>query len=106
MAIPVLKLPLEAENVYSPLSGKPAYGKNGPNTRDPDLLFVFHGGANEGGYLSKRVVSALATAGKDPSELSPETVCRRLNLPGAVCLKIDTGWNGVDWVAWAKPESA
>lgn len=105
MAIPILKLKLEAENVYSPLSGKPAFTKNGTNRRDPNLLFVFVGNAGQWDYLSKEVRSQLQKSGKDPEELSPATLCRRLDLPGAVCLEVDGGWNGVNWVAWARPEA-
>ncbi len=103
MPIPVLKLKHEGSTVYFPLYGKAATSSNGPNVRDPDLLFVYFGMAGDWGYVSKSVREAVEAAGKKLDRLSPRAVCRLLDLPSAICLEVDTGWNGVDWFAWKRP---
>jgi len=103
LAIPILKLKYESDNIYSPLSGKPAFTANGPNTRDRNLLFVFVGDAGEWGYVAKSVRATVSRAGKSLDAMQPAALCRILSIPGAVCLEVDTGWNGVNWSAWAPP---
>lgn len=104
MSIPIVKLKFDGENIHSPFSGKPAFTKNHePNRRDPNLLFVYLGSIGEWEYVSQRVKGAFPKG--SPEELQPQSVCRRLSIPGAVCLEVNAGWNGVNWVAWAAPEA-
>lgn len=103
MAIRIIKLKHEGSNFYSPLSGKPAFGKDGANTRDRDLLFLYVGEVCEWAHVSKEVLEVVKTSGKELDDLTPAALCRRLTIPGAVCLEVDSGWNGVNWAAWRAP---
>ncbi len=97
----VAKFEFEGDAVYSPFSGKRASTERGPNTRDKTLLFIYYGDSGEYGFISGRVMRALGKDQDSVRRLSPASLLKKTLLPGRMALEVDTGWNGVNFYAFA-----
>ena len=103
MAMDIVRTETE-EQVYSPFTGQPAEGLDGPNTSDPSLLFIHYGNSGEYAYIADRVREAVAGAGvRNVEDLDPRKLAARIDVPGGFVLKIDGAWNGVNSYEFAPP---
>ena len=85
---------IKSENqIYSPFSGLPAHGEDGPNEEDPTLLFVYYGDAGLYGYVSEHLQSII---GNDVEETLVEDMHSVVSDDGGFILEVDAGWNGVN----------
>lgn len=104
MSIPVVKFTYEGERLHSPFTGKKVFSDQGFKP-DKTVLFYYCGQSGEWDHVSDRARAALEGVSKKPVEdLSPETVCRKLTVPGALCYEVNAEWNGIYWVAFAPVE--
>jgi hypothetical protein len=101
VGIPVFKLKHEGQ-FHSPFTGKKILSEDGFK-KDRSLLFYFEGEVGEWDYISTRVRDAVQGP-KKLEDLTPQGLCRKLNIPGAVCFELDANWNGLRWLAFAPPE--
>ncbi len=101
MSIPVLKFKHEGR-FHSPFTGKKILSEDGFK-KDPSLLFYFEGEVGQWEHVSKRVRDSLSGP-KKPEDMSPQSLCRKLSIPGAVCFELDGDWNGLRWLAFAPLE--
>ena len=103
MAIPLLRFAYEGQALFSPFSGKPLLDQAEEYSGDDTLLFFFVGDVNEYAYLSPKVEQLLTQAGaKQPSsEMEPAEILKALAIPSAIAFEVDSGWNGVNTIAWA-----
>jgi hypothetical protein len=85
--------------VYSPFSGMPADGDDGPNEKDPTLLFVWYGCSGQFEYISERLQTV---GGEDFDDVSE--VCKAIDIKGAIVLEVDTDWNGINYYGFAPTE--
>lgn len=86
------------EQIYSPYSGLPADGDNGPNKKDDTLLFVYYGNSGGFGYISERII---INTDKDPDDLSVDEIKASASIAGAFIVTVDTGWNGLNSYGFA-----
>ncbi len=96
MALPVSKLHYLGQ-IYSPFSGLPADGEDGPNEGDPTLLFIYYGNASMFGYVSKRVQDAVS----DVEDIDIDELPGILSVDGGVVFEVDTDWNGINYYGFA-----
>jgi hypothetical protein len=82
--------------VYSPFSGQPADGDDGPNEGDPTLLFVSYGG--EFAYVSDRLKALVDVVAENVDMADLTDV---LTIDGGLILEVDTDWNGVNHYGFA-----
>ena len=83
--------------IFSPFTGAPAETQDGPNEKDASLLFVYYGNAGYG-YVSKRLKDAVTG---DVEDMEPTELAARSNLPAAIVLEVDAGWNGTNYYGFA-----
>jgi hypothetical protein len=84
--------------IFSPFSGHPSDGENGPSVEDASLLFVFHGDAGIFAYVSDRIQALLLD---DIETLGVEGLANLLEIDGGLILKVDTDWNGINYYGFA-----
>ncbi len=88
--------------LHSPFTGQPADDEEGPNEDDPTLLFIWHGNAGLYGYVGEWTAQALRKVGiEDPETLAPSELAARLEIPGALVLRVDAGRYGVNFYGFA-----
>lgn len=97
MSLPVANIHC-LQQIYSPFSGLPVDGKDGPNESDPTLLFVFYGDAAIYAYVSSRLQNV---SDGDVEEIEIEKLSSTLSVDGGLILKVDTDWNGVNYYGFA-----
>jgi len=97
MSLPVLELNYQ-EQIYSPFSGLPAHSEDGPNEKDPTLLFVHVGTVNEFGYISPRMKSLVE---ENIEDISLENLIEQLSVENGIILKVNRFWNGIDSYCFA-----
>lgn len=84
--------------IYSPFSGLPADGDDGPNESDNTLLFVWYGDVGDYAYISERLTDLLNT---NVEEIEIESLHETIELDGGIVLKVDTDWNGLNCYGFA-----
>ena len=92
MELPTIQTRTEGP-IYSPFSGQLAETEDGPNEKDPTLLFVHHGNADLFGYVKPEILEQL---GAKMDELSLEEFSERFFRDGAFVIEVDAGWNGIN----------
>lgn len=100
MEIPLIET-ASKHQIFSPFSGQAADGEDGPNDKDPTLLFVYYGDASLYAYVADSILRKLGCDHADSVEDSPEAIAARLDVSGGLALKVDTGWNGVNVYGFA-----
>ena len=99
MTLPTVEIQTPQEQIFSPYSGLPSDGENGPRENDETLLFVHYGDAGDSGlYISERLIKLL---NGDIDNISIEKIESTITLEGAFVLKIDAGWNGINSYGFA-----
>jgi len=97
MSIPTTRIHC-LEQIFSPFSGLPADGEDGPNGKDSTLLFVYYGTAGEYAYISKRLQNLVDGNIED---IDIGTLHSVLSVDGGLILEVDTDWNGVNFYGFA-----
>jgi len=94
------------EQIFSPFSGKPADGEEGPNEKDESLQWIYYGDAGLFGYVSPIFASMAKAAGVSSVEEigDPEDLIAKVALPNSLVFKVDTGWNGTNYYCFAAAE--
>jgi len=93
------------DQIYSPFSGQPADGEDGPNERDTTLLFIFYGDAGEYAYISEQFRREANIKGiGEIDEVEPETLAKQVPIENSMLLKVNAAWNGINWYCFAPPE--
>ena len=100
MSLPIARV-RRLEQIFSPFSGLPADGKDGPNENDPTLLFVYYGNTGEYAYVSKRLQGSMEGNIED---VDIKELHSTLSIDGGHVFEVDTDWNGVNYYGFA-PES-
>lgn len=83
--------------IFSPFSGLPADGEDGPNEKDPTLLFVCYGGMCAYHPLQFDLNDFM---GSDIDYLLSET-----NTDGMFIFEVDSGWGGLNHYCFAPVEN-
>lgn len=86
MPIPIARVHCR-DQIFSPYSGLPADGKDGPNKKDPTLLFVYHGDVGFYAYVSERLKYSL---NEDIQYLEPENLHASIDIDGGLILEVET----------------
>jgi hypothetical protein len=86
------------DQIFSPFSGLPTDGEDGPNEKDSTLLFVYYGNAGDYAYISKRLQNLLDG---NIESIAIETLHSVLSVDGGLILEVDTDWNGVNFYGFA-----
>lgn len=88
------------DQIFSPYSGLPADGREGPNKKDPTLLFVYYGDKGIFAYVSERFKYA---ASEDIEYLSPQNIHKSIDIDGALILEVETD-SGLKYYGFAPKE--
>lgn len=91
------------EQIFSPYSGLPADGEDGPNESDSTLLFIYSAEVGEYSHVSDLL---RGTVDGDVEDLEIEELCERLSGSGMLVLEVDADWNGVNFYGFAPKETA
>lgn len=99
----LIKLKTSDVNLYSPFSGICIYGEEEVADIEADDTVLYTCFESEGiGYVSERVAEALKQQGiLDPESLSPAEVVAIIDIPDAVLIEYDGGFNGLSWFLFA-----
>ena len=100
MPIPVVRVHCR-DQIYSPYSGQPADGKDGPNRQDPTLLFVYYGDRGIYAYVSERLKYSMT---EDLEYLDAEAVHTYIDIDGGLILEVETDVEGVNYYGFAPAE--
>jgi hypothetical protein len=84
--------------IFSPFSGHPSDGENGPNVEDASLLFVFYGDASSFAFVSVRIQELIHA---DVASLEIKDLANLLEIEGGLILEVDTDWNGINYYGFA-----
>jgi hypothetical protein len=96
MPIPIARVHCR-DQIFSPYSGLPADGKDGPNKKDPTLLFVYYGNSGIYAYFSQRLRYSM---NEDIEYLEPENLHASINIDGGLIIEVETD-NGVNYYGFA-----
>lgn len=95
MALQRVRVQTEEYKIFSPFTGQLVCDEDGEiNESDPTLLFVYYGNAADFAYCSDRFKESL---GEDCSPFDIEEACKSSNLPNALVIEVDNGWNGINF---------
>ena len=84
--------------IYSPFSGQPADGEEGPNVEDETVQWIYYGNAATSAHVGGRVLAVLGNIGEDEaSQIDFVVVMDAAKKAGCLVLEVDTGWNGLNW---------
>lgn len=83
------------ETIYSPFSGLPVDGEDGPNEADKTLLFCYYGTASEFAFVNERISEVLDTT------IGVEEAIASIKMDNIVIFRVDTDWNGVNYYGFA-----
>jgi hypothetical protein len=97
MSIPVVRVHCR-DQIYSPYSGQPADGKDGPNKKDPTLLFVYYGNPGIYAYSSQRLRNLM---NEDIEYLDAEAIHTHIDIDGGLIMEVMTDVNGVNYYGFA-----
>lgn len=97
MPIPVARIHCR-EQIYSPYSGLPADGKDGPNKHDPTLLFIYYGEPGIYAYSSQRLRNLL---NEDIEYLDAEALHNHIEIEGGLVLEVETDVKGISYYGFA-----
>ena len=86
------------DQIFSPYSGLPADGKDGPNKKDPTLLFVYNGNAGIYTYVSQRFNHSL---NEDIEYLDAEALHAHTDIDGGLIMEVMTDLNGANYYGFA-----
>lgn len=100
MPVPVARVHCR-DRIYSPFSGQPADGRDGPNRKDPTLLFVYYSEPGIYAHVSQRLQNAL---NEDIEYLDPEAVHLSIDIEGGLVLEVETDIRGVNYYGFAPEE--
>jgi len=84
--------------IYSPFSGLPADGEDGPNENDPTLLFVHYGDAGQYAYAAPRINEHVEI---DDSEPGVDELAENLAIDGGMIIQANCDWNGINTYGFA-----
>lgn len=101
MSTPMVCIEYEGR-IHSPFTGQPAETEDGPNEADPSLLFVHYGNVGEYAYISPRLEEVLKEQLSEDTD--PEELAGLVDLQGALVVRVDEGWNGVNHYGFAPAE--
>lgn len=99
MPIPIARVHCR-DRIFSPYSGLPADGKDGPNKKDPTLLFIYYGNNGIYAYASQRLKYSL---NEDIEYLDPENLHASIDIDGGLILEVETD-SGVNYYGFAPAE--
>lgn len=97
MPVPIARVHYR-EQIYSPYSGLPADGKDGPNRKDPTLLFVYYGESGIYAYVNQRLRYSM---NEDIEYLVAENLHSSIDIDGGLILEVETDVNGVNYYGFA-----
>lgn len=97
MSIPVIRVHCR-DQIFSPYSGLPAVGKDGPNKKDPTLLFVYYGNTGIYAYVSERVRYLM---NEDIQYLDAEALHSHIDIDGGLIMVVITDMNGANYYGFA-----
>lgn len=100
MPIPIARIHYR-EQIYSPYSGQSADSRDGPNRKDPALLFVYYEEAGIYAYVSQRLRHSM---NEDIEYLAAENLHASIDIDGGLILEVETDWNGVNYYGFAPAE--
>ena len=99
MPVPVIRIHCH-DQIYSPFSGQPADGKDGPNKKDPTLLFVYYGNDGIYAHVSERLKYSLT---EDIEYLDAEDIHKSIEIDGGLVMEVETD-NGINYYGFAPAE--
>lgn len=99
MPVPVARVH-SRDQIFSPFSGLPADGREGPNKKDPTLLFVYYGDVGFYAHVSERLKYALS---EDIEYLQPENLHASFDIDGALIMEVETD-SGLKYYGFAPKE--
>ncbi len=97
MPIPIVRVHCR-DQIFSPYSGLPADGKDGPNKKDITLLFVYYSDPGIYAYVSQRFRYSL---NEDIEYLDAENLHTSTDIDGGLILEVETDRNGVNYYGFA-----
>lgn len=98
--MPVAVIHMEYEGpLFSPFSGIRVDAEDAES--DGTLLFMFFGDSGEYGHISRELAELAKARGISVSDEEPEVLLRKLEIPGAIAIVIDAGWNGINTYCFA-----
>lgn len=97
MPIPVVRVHCR-DQIFSPYSGLPADGKNGPNTKDPTLLFVYYAKPGIYAHASDRLRCVM---NEDIEYLDAEAIHTHIDIEGGLIMEVMTDVNDVNYYGFA-----
>ncbi len=98
MPLPLVAIEYQGESVFSPFTGQ-RIDLDQDLDKDGSVLFVHLGNVGDFAYVSNRVRVALGE--RTPEDLTPEELCRAIDISGGLVIEVDAGWNGVNTFAFA-----
>jgi hypothetical protein len=99
MPIPIARVHCR-DQIFSPYSGLPAESKDGPNKKDPTLLFIYYGNTGIYAYASQRLKYSL---NDDIEYLEPENLHASIDIDGGIIIEVETD-NGINYYGFAPAE--
>lgn len=107
MSIPMVSIEADLDELYCPFTGNTVGGETA-DWNLPSVLFVTFGDAGDYAHISEKLVSLLKAKGVNCStedlDLDPEEVADKLDLKAAFLLRVDAGWNGVNYYCFCLPD--
>lgn len=100
MPIPIVRVHYR-DQIFSPYSGLPADNQDGPNKKDPTLLFVYNGDAGIYSYVSQRFNHSL---NEDIEYLDAEVLHAHTDIDGGLIMEVETDLNGINYYGFAPEE--
>ena len=97
MSVPVVRVHCR-DPIFSPYSGMPADGKDGPNKKDSTLLFVYHGNSGFYAYVSERLRYAM---NEDIEYLDIEALHTHIDIEGGLILEVMTDLDNPNYYGFA-----
>lgn len=97
MPIPIVRVH-SRDPIFSPYSGMPADGKDGPNKKDPTLLFVYHGNPGIYTYVSERLRYLM---NEDIEYLDTESLHTHIDIDGGLVMEVMTDVEGANYYGFA-----
>ncbi|ANO33136.1 hypothetical protein A6E01_07900 [Vibrio breoganii] len=113
MAIPVITIKDDRQDLYAPYSGLILYGENSEQIvdifdkadgreieEDPTLLFCYVSDISMYSYLHPKLREIFNLSLDD--DMDPRELCNAINAESALALQHDAGWSGETWWGFGK----
>ncbi len=97
MPIPIARVHCR-DQIYSPFSGLPADGEDGPNKKDPTLLFIYYADPGVYAYVSQRLRDSMDD---DIEYIDVDTLHTHIDLETGLVLEVMTDMDGANYYGFA-----